>query len=57
MAFARLRAARALCDDVANDCFLMATSRASADASKSQQPGVIEGRVNSKRYDLGLDST
>ena len=56
MAFARLRAARALRDDVANDRFPVVTSRASADIGKGQQPGVTEDRVNSERYDLGLDS-
>ncbi|WP_121500358.1 efflux transporter outer membrane subunit [Pseudomonas aeruginosa] len=56
VAFARLRAARALRDDVANDRFPVVTSRASADIGKGQQPGVTEDRVNSERYDLGLDS-
>ncbi|MFX9101155.1 hypothetical protein ABTN51_19915, partial [Acinetobacter baumannii] len=39
VAFARLRAARALRDDVANDRFPVVTSRASADIGKGQQPG------------------
>ncbi|MBG6635367.1 multidrug efflux RND transporter outer membrane subunit OprN [Pseudomonas aeruginosa] len=56
VAFARLRAARALRDDVANDRFPVVTSRASADIGKGQHPGVTEDRVNSERYDLGLDS-
>ncbi|MGU2350304.1 efflux transporter outer membrane subunit [Pseudomonas aeruginosa] len=43
-------------EGVANDRFPVVTSRASADIGKGQQPGVTEDRVNSERYDLGLDS-
>ncbi|MFA0969098.1 efflux transporter outer membrane subunit [Pseudomonas amygdali] len=55
VAFARLKAARAIRDDVANDAMPVITSRASSDLGKGQQPGVTERRVNSERYDLGLD--
>ncbi|HAC68904.1 MAG TPA: RND transporter, partial [Pseudomonas sp.] len=54
-AFARLRAARALRDDDANDLYPTVTSRASSQLGKAQQPGLTEQRVNSERYDLGLD--
>ncbi|WP_278388322.1 efflux transporter outer membrane subunit, partial [Pseudomonas oryzihabitans] len=54
-AFARLRAARALRDDDANDLYPTVTSRASSQLGKAQQPGFTEERVNSDRYDLGLD--
>ncbi|AVB20139.1 MULTISPECIES: efflux transporter outer membrane subunit [Pseudomonas syringae group] len=55
VAFARLKAARAIRDDVANDVMPVVTSRASSDLGKGQQPGITERRVNSERYDLGLD--
>lgn len=55
VAFARLRAARAIRDDVANDQLPTITSRASSEIGKAQQPGVTERRVNAERYDLGLD--
>ncbi|KPB77651.1 RND transporter [Pseudomonas syringae pv. tomato] len=55
VAFARLKAARAIRDDVANDVMPVVTSRASSDIGKGQQPGITERRVNSERYDLGLD--
>lgn len=55
VAFARLRAARAIRDDVANDQLPTITSRASAEIGKAQQPGFTEERVNAERYDLGLD--
>ncbi|KPB13620.1 efflux transporter outer membrane subunit [Pseudomonas amygdali] len=55
VAFARLKAARAIRDDVANDAMPVITSRASSDLGKGQQLGVTERRVNSERYDLGLD--
>nr|WP_090448355.1 TolC family protein [Pseudomonas benzenivorans] len=55
VAFARLRAARAIRDDVANDQLPTITSRASSEIGKAQQPGVSEQRVNAERYDLGLD--
>ena len=55
VAFARLRAARAIRDDVSNDAMPTITSRASSDLGKGQIPGQTEKRVNSERYDLGLD--
>ncbi|ROL73891.1 efflux transporter outer membrane subunit [Pseudomonas vranovensis] len=55
VAFARLKAARAIRDDVSNDALPTVTSRASADLGKGQVPGQSEDRVNSERYDLGLD--
>ncbi|CAK9888975.1 MULTISPECIES: efflux transporter outer membrane subunit [Pseudomonas] len=55
VAFARLKAARAIRDDVSNDALPTVTSRASADLGKGQIPGQTENRVNSERYDLGLD--
>lgn len=55
VAFARLKAARAIRDDVSNDAMPVVTSRASSDLGKGQQPGITERRVNSERYDLGLD--
>lgn len=55
VAFARLRAARAIRDDVANDRLPTITSRASGEFGKAQQPGISEQRVKNERYDLGLD--
>lgn len=55
VAFARLKAARAIRDDVGNDQFPVITSGASAEIGKGQQPGVTEQRVNAERYDLGLN--
>ena len=55
IAFARLRAARSIRDDDANDRFPTVTAGASADIGKAQQPGVTERRINAERYDLGLD--
>jgi multidrug efflux system outer membrane protein len=55
VAFARLRAARAIRDDAANDRLPTITSRAGSEIGKAQQPGVTEQRVNAERYDLGLD--
>jgi len=55
VAFARLKAARAIRDDVANDRFPVVTSRASSENGKAQQPGVTDSRVRNERYDLGLD--
>ncbi|NBA97434.1 efflux transporter outer membrane subunit [Pseudomonas sp. R5(2019)] len=55
VAFARLKAARAIRDDIDNDALPTVTSRASADVGKGQIPGQTENRVNSERYDLGLD--
>ncbi|AMB84906.1 RND transporter [Pseudomonas agarici] len=56
VAFARLKAARAIRDDVSDDAMPTITSRASADLGKSQVPsGQSDKRVNNDRYDLGLD--
>ncbi len=55
VAFARLKASRAIRDDVANDRFPVVTSRASSEIGKSQIPGQTDERVNTERYDLGLD--
>lgn len=55
VSFARLKAARAIRDDVSNDAMPVVTSRVSSDQGKGQQPGVTERRVHSERYDLGLD--
>lgn len=56
VAFSRLRAARAIRDDVANDRFPTVTSRASGEFGKAQQPPTTEQRVRQERYDLGLDT-
>ena len=55
VAFARLRAAQAIRDDLGNDQLPTVTSRASGEFGKAQQPGVTEQRVRGERYDLGLD--
>ena len=55
VAFARLRAARAIRDDVGNDQLPTVTSRASGEFRKAQQPGFTAQRVAVERYDLGLD--
>ncbi|MDH0303354.1 MULTISPECIES: TolC family protein [unclassified Pseudomonas] len=55
VAFARLKAARAIREDASNDQLPVVTSRASSDIGKGQVPGQTERRVNSERYDLGLD--
>ncbi|WP_342622537.1 TolC family protein [Pseudomonas alkylphenolica] len=55
VAFARLKAARAIRDDVSNDALPTVTSRVSSDLGKGQVPGQTDDRVNSERYDLGLD--
>lgn len=55
VAFARLRAARAIRDDISNDAMPVITSRVSSDLGKGQQPGTTTQRVNTERYDLGLD--
>jgi len=55
VAFARLKAARAIRDDVSNDALPTVTSRVSSELGKGQIPGQTEDRVNSERYDLGLD--
>lgn len=56
VAFARLRAARAIRDDAANDALPTVTGRASSEIGKGQQPGISEQRIDTERYDLGLDS-
>ena len=55
VAFARLRAARAIRDDVGNDQMPVITSRASGEFGKAQQPPTSEQRSRQERYDLGLD--
>lgn len=55
VAFARLKAARAIREDAANDPLPTVTSRASSDIGKGQIPGQTDQRVDSERYDLGLD--
>ena len=55
IAFARLRAARSIRDDDANDRFPTVTAGATAEYGKAQQPGFSEQRSNIERYDLGLD--
>ncbi|WP_223595940.1 efflux transporter outer membrane subunit [Pseudomonas sp. A-R-19] len=55
VAFARWKAARAIRDDVSNDNLPVVTSRVSSQQGKSQVPGQTEHRVNTDRYDLGLD--
>ncbi|MBB4868229.1 multidrug efflux system outer membrane protein [Pseudomonas nitritireducens] len=57
MAFSRWQAARALRDDIDLVRFPTVTSRASADIGKGQQPGLSKERIDSKRYDLGLDAS
>lgn len=55
VAFNRLRAARAIRDDVANDRLPTVTSRASSEFGKAQQPPTTDERIRQERYDLGLD--
>jgi len=55
VAFARLKAARAIRDDISNDAMPVVTSRASSEIGRSQVPGQTEHRINQERYDLGLD--
>ncbi|MDB5995704.1 MAG: transporter [Pseudomonas sp.] len=55
VAFARWKAARAIRDDISNDNLPVVTSRVSSQQGKSQVPGQTESRVNTERYDLGLD--
>jgi multidrug efflux system outer membrane protein len=55
VAFARLRAAQAIRDDLGNDQLPTINSRASGEFGKAQQPGISTQRVKSERYDLGLD--
>jgi multidrug efflux system outer membrane protein len=54
-AFARVKAARAIRDDVANDALPVVTAGASSDLGKGQVPGQTDRRINIERYDLGLD--
>ncbi|MBZ9783070.1 TolC family protein [Pseudomonas sp. REP124] len=55
VAFARWKAARAIRDDISNDNLPVVTSRVSSVQGRSQVPGQTESRVNTERYDLGLD--
>uniref|UniRef100_UPI00258CCCAA efflux transporter outer membrane subunit n=1 Tax=Pseudomonas sp. TaxID=306 RepID=UPI00258CCCAA len=55
VAFARLKAARAIRDDVNTERFPVVTSRVSSEVGKGQVPGQTTDRVNQERYDLGLD--
>jgi len=55
VAFARWKTARAIRDDISNDNLPVVTSRVSSQQGKSQVPGLTERRVNTDRYDLGLD--
>ena len=55
IAFARLRAARSIRDDDANDRLPTVTAGASAEYGEAQQPGFGEERSSIERYDLGLD--
>lgn len=55
VAFARLRAARAIRDDVGNDQLPVITSSASGEFGKAQQPPSSEQHIRQERYDLGLD--
>ncbi|AIZ33093.1 efflux transporter outer membrane subunit [Pseudomonas parafulva] len=57
VAFARLKAARAIREDADNDDLPVVTSRASSEIAKGQVPGQTDRRVNQERYDLGLDMT
>jgi len=57
VAFARLKASRAIRDDLGYDRMPIITSHASSNLGKSQQPdtGIGDKRVSTERYDLGLD--
>ena len=55
VAFARLRAARSIRNDVANDHLPTLTSRVGGEFGKAQQPSTSEERIRQERYDLGLD--
>ncbi|MBF7141101.1 MULTISPECIES: efflux transporter outer membrane subunit [Pseudomonas] len=55
VAFARVKAARAIRDDVANDNLPVVTAGASSQVGRGQVPGQTDKRVNVERYDLGLD--
>ncbi|MFG0382316.1 efflux transporter outer membrane subunit [Pseudomonas sp. zbq_18] len=55
VAFARLKAARSIRDDVGNDQFPVVTSAASGEFGKAQQPPTTEERIRQERYDLGLN--
>ncbi|TBU97272.1 RND transporter [Stutzerimonas kirkiae] len=56
VSFARLRAARAIRDDLANDRFPTVTSRLGGEFGKGRQPPASEQRIRQERYDLGLDT-
>ena len=55
VAFARLKSARSIREDAENDQLPVVTSRVSSEIGKGQIPGQTDQRVNSERYDLGLD--
>jgi len=55
VAFTRVKAARAIRDDVANDNLPVVTAGASSQVGRGQVPGQTDKRVNIERYDLGLD--
>ena len=55
VAFARLRAARAIRDDVGNDQLPVVNSQVGGEFGKAQQPPTNEQRIRQERYDLGLD--
>lgn len=55
VAFARLKAARSIRDDVGNDQFPVITSAVSGEFGKAQQPPTTEERIRQERYDLGLN--
>lgn len=55
VAFSRLKAARAIRDDVANDRFPTVTSRTSGDFGRSLVPGSDSERQKTESYNLGLD--
>ncbi|MGV8918435.1 MAG: efflux transporter outer membrane subunit [Pseudomonas sp.] len=55
VSFARLKAARAVRDEVAISQMPIITSSATADLGKGQIPGQTTKRVNTERYDVGLD--
>ncbi|WP_397448045.1 efflux transporter outer membrane subunit [Pseudomonas sp. NA-150] len=55
VSFARLKAARAVRDEVSIAQMPVITSSATADLGKGQIPGQTTKRVNTERYDVGLD--
>ncbi|MGO4395673.1 efflux transporter outer membrane subunit [Variovorax sp. M-6] len=54
VAFARLRVARALRDDTANDRYPTVSALATTEIGKGPLPGVTDERVRSERHDVGL---